>query len=189
MKKLALVVCLLTLLAVPAFAQEEVPRYEIFAGYSYLRGDVGERHGDLTGGAIVSGAYNFNKWFSGVAEWSTHHDTFRGTNVDSNLFLFGPRATFFRHKRFSAYGQGLFGLHNTQVGFPGVGAGNDDTGFAFAGGVGGDIQLTRNWSVRAIQVDYLTQDLNLPTRSGGVANQFTDNIRLSSGIVYRWGGR
>jgi hypothetical protein len=161
----------------------------VFAGYSYLNGDVGEGHDDVTGGAIVSGAYNFNNWLSGVAEGSTHHDNIHGTNTDSNLVLFGPRVTFFRHKRLSLFGQGLFGFHNTQVGFPGAGPGNDDTGFVFAGGAGGDIQVTRNWSIRAIQVDYVTMDLNLPTRSGGTVNQFTDNLRLSSGVVFRWGGR
>ena len=107
--------------------------------------------------------------------------------MDSNLFLFGPRVYFLRTKRVDAFGHGLFGFHNTQVGFPTLGvAGDDDTGFAFAGGVGADVKLTKNWAIRALQVDYLTGDFDLPTKSGRV-DQFTDNIRLSSGIVFRWG--
>lgn len=182
------VVCLFAfaalLLALPAAAQDS-SRAEVFIGYSYLRGDYGDRHGDVLGGALVSGAWRFNDHFSAVGEASTHHDTIRGAHVDSNLFLFGPRVHILGQRRIAPFAHALFGFHQTQVGFPGVGLGGDDTGFALAAGGGLDLNLYRHFAVRALQADYILQDLNLPTRTGGV-NQYTDNIRLASGIVFKW---
>lgn len=175
---------LVLFLAAPAWAQNDPPRYDIFAGYSYLRGDFGQQHGDLAGGGIVSGAFHLNSYLAAVAEFSTHHDTIGGVNVDNNLYLFGPRVYFLRTDRFTPFAHALLGFHHTQVGFPGAGiAGDDDTGTAFAAGVGLDVNIHKNLAFRALQVDYLLMDQNLPT---GI-NQSTDNLRLASGIVFKWG--
>jgi hypothetical protein len=37
-----------------------------------------------------------------------------------------------------------------------------------------------------VQADYVTMDLNFPTQTGSVS-EFTDNIRLSAGLAFRWG--
>ncbi len=186
MSKKYILLGVLLLVAVPTWAQDEVEKVNVFVGYSYLRGDFGRLHGDVVGGGVVSGAYNVNKYFAVVGEWSTHHDSdVKGVNVDNNLFLGGPRFTFLRTERFTAFGQALFGAHQTQIGLPGTGLrGDDETGFAFAGGVGLDVNLSKHWAIRT-QVDYVTLDLDLP--SVGI-NQSTDNIRTSGGIVFRWGG-
>ncbi len=186
MSKKCILLGVLLLFAVPTWAQEDVEKVNVFVGYSYLRGDFGRLHGDVVGGGVVSGAYNFNKHFAAVGEWSTHHDSdVKGMNVDNNLFLGGPRFTFLRTKRLTAFSQALFGFHHTQIGLPGTGLqGDDDTGFAFAGGVGFDVNLSKHWAIRT-QVDYVTLDLDLP--SVGI-NQSTDNMRTSGGIVFRWGG-
>lgn len=172
------------LLAVPAWAQD-YNKAEVFAGYSYLRGDLGSRHGDFVGGGIVSGAYNVNKYFGVVAEWSTHHDTVRGARVDSNLGLFGGRVYPYRSRYFNAFVQALVGFHRTRIGVPFTGRrGEENTGFAFAPGAGVDIDLHKHFAFRAVQVDYVLMDLDLP--HVGV-NQATDNVRVSSGFVFKWG--
>lgn len=195
--RLAVLLAAVLLLAGPIWAQDDDPiqKYEVFAGYSYLRSDLGTGHGDLAGGALLSGAYRFNRHLAAVGEWSTHHDTFNLTNVDSNLFLFGPRVYLPPVSRFNPFAHVLFGVHHTQVGFPPFSRfsvagrqGDDDTGFALAVGGGVDTKVHKNIAIRILQADYLPTDLNLPTRSGR-ANQFTDNIRLSSGVVFRWGER
>jgi opacity protein-like surface antigen len=186
MSKKYILLGVLLLVAVPTWAQDDVEKVNVFVGYSYLRGDFGRLHGDVVGGGVVSGAYNVNKYFAAVGEWSTHHDSdVKGMNVDNNLFLGGPRFTFLRTKRLTAFSQALFGFHHTQIGLPGTGLrGDDDTGFAFAGGVGFDVNLSKHWAIRT-QVDYVTLDLELPPVG---INQSTDNIRTSGGIVFRWGG-
>lgn len=177
---LAAVLC-----AVPAWAGE--PDGNVFVGYSYLRGDFGEQHGDLAGGAILSGVANFHRHVGVVAEWSTHHDTNRGVNVDSNLLLFGPRFYFVHGKRVTPFFHVLAGIHHTQVGFPGLGInGDSDNGAALAAGAGLDVDVHRKVSVRLFQVDYVTMDLKFPTRTGSV-NEFTDNVRVSAGLVFNWG--
>lgn len=183
----------LLLLAASARAQENAAedshKYEVFAGYSYLRGDFGQGHKDLGGGGILEGVYRFNNRLAAVGEWSTHHDSKSGVDVDSNLFLFGPRVYFLRHKRFQPFAHALFGFHATQVGFPGQGSvqNENDTGFVFAPGGGLDIAVSKRFAIRALQADYLVTDVNLATGPNRSLDQFTDNIRLSTGIVFRWG--
>ncbi len=185
----SLIVLSLLVFVPPTFAQNQDDRYEVFVGYSYQRADFGRRHVDLGGGAIASGAYRVNDWLAAVGEWSTHHDSKGGANVDTNLFLFGPRVYLLDHERFQPFAHGLFGVHTTQVGFPGRGsiANSKDTGFVFAPGAGVDIRLNENFWVRALQADYLVTDVNIATGPAGGIDQFTDNVRLSSGIVFRWG--
>jgi hypothetical protein len=175
------------LCAVPGWADEFDGN--VFVGYSYMRGDFGEQHGDLAAGAIASAAANFHPHVGVVAEWSTHHDSEPGVNFDSHLLLFGPRFYFVRGKRATPFFHVLFGMHQTKIGFPGLGiSGHSDNGAALAAGAGLDIRAHRRVAIRIFQVDYVTMDLNYPTTTGSVS-EFTDNIRLSAGLVFTWGRR
>src|ERR1043166_3690918 len=96
--KLKVVVCLLafaSLFSVAASAQE-VPKFDLFAGYSYVRANPGTSGVDgfnLHGGS-ASFAYNANSWLSGVADFGGYHSNdILGTGADGTLstYLFGPR--------------------------------------------------------------------------------------------------
>src|SRR5215510_359780 len=75
--KLKVVVCLLafaSLFSIAASAQD-VPKFDLFAGYSYVRANPGTSGIDgfnLHGGS-ASIAYNANSWLSGVADFGGYH--------------------------------------------------------------------------------------------------------------------
>jgi len=179
----------LTLLPLPAGAQEDSPRAEFCVGYAYLRSDFGDRHGSLVGGGAFSAAYFPLQRLGMVLEASTHHGTIRGANIDTTLVLFGPRMYFLRSRVLEVFGHLLSGFHYAQVGLPGLGvAGDDDTGFALAAGFGLNVPLRGRFTLRVLQVDYVTQDVDLPARVGKI-DQLADNFRLSAGLVLNWGAR
>ncbi len=57
-------------------AQEPAPKFDVFAGYSYVRGvpSAGSLIGSVSlNGGDASAAYNFNNWLSGVADFGAYH--------------------------------------------------------------------------------------------------------------------
>jgi len=143
MRKTLFLLLTLAVAALPAGAQSTTPAGEVFLGYSYLRGDFGERHGNLNAVAQAEAAANLNRFFGLVGEVSTHHGQVRGANVDHQLFLFGPRVSL-RTAPVTPFVHGLFGFHRTRVGFPGsVQPGTRDKGFSFAVGTGLDANFSR----------------------------------------------
>src|SRR2546428_11941448 len=72
--KLKLVVCSLAVLflfGATARAQETAPKFDVFAGYSYVQANPGVRGVDSfhLHGASASIAYNYRSWLSGVADF------------------------------------------------------------------------------------------------------------------------
>ncbi len=177
----------LALLPPCAQAQQASRRAEFSVGYSYLRSDFGDRHGSLVGGGMFSAAYFPLERLGMVLEASTHHGTIRGANIDTTLVLFGPRMYFLRSRLLEVFGHLLSGFHYAQVGLPGLGvAGDDDTGFALAAGFGFNVPWRGRLALRVLQVDYVTQDVDLPARVGKI-DQLADNFRLSAGLLLHWG--
>src|SRR5215510_7172174 len=104
--KLKLWVSLLAVLAfsaVSAFAQETAPKFDVFAGYSYLQANPGVNGVDsfhLHGGS-ASIAYNVTSSLSGVADFGgyTNGNILRtGASGTLSTYLFGPRFSY-RHFR------------------------------------------------------------------------------------------
>ncbi len=97
-----------------AYAQD-TPKFDVFAGYSYVRENPSTSGVDgfnLHGGS-ASIAYNANHWLSGVADFGGYHsNNILGTGVDGTLstYLFGPRISYHRDSRITPFGQVLFGV-------------------------------------------------------------------------------
>jgi outer membrane protein OmpA-like peptidoglycan-associated protein len=185
-----------------------VPRWELFVGYSYLRAvptlAAGNRLEFLNGGS-TSIAYNFNRYLGLAADFGGFNDTrllLEGTggvaSVDDQVasgsvftFLAGPRLSYRKFSRVTPYAQALFGgIHASAVeicpgncsGMPGLPA---ETDFALTAGGGVDIKVRRRFAIRLLQAEYLmTSFKNLSTGSSATQN----DMRLSSGIVFRFGG-
>ena len=135
-------------------------------------------------------------------------------NNTTSFFLFGPRISYHRSSHWSPYFQVLFGgaerSLSRQVGvitgsniplppvvtphdplFPGPGVDitakvtASQTVFAMTAGGGLDIKVSKRFTLRPIAADYmLTRFNNLLT--GNNADQ--NNLRLSAGIVFTFGG-
>jgi hypothetical protein len=181
--KLKVVVCLLafaSLFTVAASAQD-VPKLDIFAGYSYFRvnpSTSGIGSFDLNGGS-ASVAYNANHWLSGVADFGGYHaNHILGTGLDGTLstYLFGPRVSYRHSDRFTPFGQVLFGVAH-------IGSGSSSNN-AFATTVGGgvDVKVAQRFSLRPVQVDYVLTRFN----ELGSGAQSQNNLRVSTGVVFHF---
>jgi len=162
--KLKVVVCLLafaSLFSVTVYAQD-VPKFDLFAGYSYL----------------------VNGWLSGVADFGGYHSgDILGTGADGTLstYLFGPRISYRRHSHFTPFGQVLFGVAHI-AGSNGLSFSTSNNSFAMALGGGVDANVTHHFSLRPIEVDYLLSRFN--EFGNGAQNQ--NNLRVSTGVVFHF---
>ena len=98
----------------------DIPKYEAFLGYTYVRANQFNQEtglGKTIGGFDMNGGsaqfiYNFNKSFSGVADVGAVAKQNVGIiNADNTttFYLFGPRWSYRNHSRFTPYAQILFG--------------------------------------------------------------------------------
>lgn len=194
MKRQALVVGSLLILGVAANAQEvATPKIEVGLNYSYLRMNPG---GSLpaynANGGFGTVQYNFNKSFGIVADLGANYvGNVNGLQIGNTSFeyLFGPRFTW-RHSRFSPYVQTLFGGERFSNGFnpasstPLLGTSQNNFAAAFGGGV--DVTVTDHIAVKPIQVDYLMTQFS---PGMGSPNNVSNNLRYSTGIVFRFGSK
>jgi hypothetical protein len=183
------------------------PKIELFLGYSYLRAVPTDTNGNrlvwLNGGS-TSLAFNFNRYLGIVGDFGGFNDsrlqlTGAGgpsTVVDSfgtvYTYLLGPRLSYRKYDRFTPFARVLFGgIHASDVELSSgcVGAGctvlPSENSFALAAGGGFDFRLHHHIALRLIQAEYLmTRFDDLATGSTGTQN----DIRLSTGLVFRFGG-
>ncbi|HWT89322.1 MAG TPA: outer membrane beta-barrel protein [Candidatus Angelobacter sp.] len=181
--KWKVVVCLLALFSVSAIASaQDVPKLDVFVGYSYFRDNPstsGVSSFNLHGGS-ASVAYNAKNWLSGVADFGGYHaNNILGSGVDGTVstYLFGPRISYRHHERFTPFAQTLFGVAHAS----GSGFGSSSTSNAFAASFGGgvDVKLFHRLSLRAAQVEYLLTRFPETTTSRETQN----NLRVSTGFV------
>jgi hypothetical protein len=149
---------------------QDYPKVEVFTGYSYLRGT--NLNANFVGFG-VSAAGNLNKWFGMVADFS-HHQVNGNSgwgHVDS--ILIGPKFTSRGASRVNPYFHTMVGA--VRVGILGTGSA---FGWALGGGV--DVKVHRNIAIRVIDMTFV-----LLWKEGFNSG----NGRLSSGLVWRFGGK
>jgi len=186
--KLKLLVSLLAVLsfsAVSAYAQETAPRFDVFAGYSYLQANPGVRGTDsfhLNGGN-ASLAYNVTHWLSGVADFGgyTNGNILRAGNSGTlSTYLFGPRVSYRHYRRITPFGQVLFGTAHASA--SAFGTAGTQNAFAITAGGGVDYKLLDHLSIRPFQTEYLLTRFREGTPSARNENSF----RVSTGFVLRF---
>lgn len=184
-----------------------VPRFELFLGYSYLRAVPAYAEGNrlvwLNGGS-TSLAYNVNRHWGLVGDFGAYTNSqihftggYTGTvdvnnsNVAVTSYLFGPRLSFRNHDRITPFAQVLFGgVHANLVTLAGCTVNCTvlpvQDSFAMTAGGGLDLRVHHHFAIRLIQAEYLmTRFASYTTGATGTQN----DMRLSSGIVFRFGGR
>jgi hypothetical protein len=190
----------LALCVAPA-AAAEVPRYEVFVGYTHVRWNTETDLPSLSSnGGGGQFAYNFDQWLGVVADLGVvHNGNIGGFKVDSNTanFLFGPRISL-RHSRLRPYFQLLWGAvyltASTQINILTSGAnsgqpvtariGTQQSAFAMAVGGGLDIRLNKHVSFRPFALDYyMNRFQNLRSQSDNNQN----NIRYTTGFNFMFG--
>lgn len=181
---------------------------EWFLGYSFWRATPtsnGNRIGYLHGGS-TSVAYNFNRYVGFVADFAgfdnsklTLFGPAGGETLDAAgsvyTFMVGPRLSFRKFERITPYAQVLAGVvHASSVtisgctGDPSCTPIGSDTTFAAMAGVGFDINISHRIALRLLEADFLLTHFQDPISATGLSRGWQDNTRLSTGIVFRFGG-
>jgi peptidoglycan-associated lipoprotein len=194
---------LLTLAAVSALCAQDLGkpaptdpkpyRMELAAGYTYLHSNAppgGCGCFNLNGGnatfawPVMSGRFALVGDFT-IAHAGTVSTT--GNSLTLSTYTAGgrylPRLS---HSPIQPFGQALIGLaHAGGTLVQGANPGAANAGAAFAANIGGgaDLKATPRVSVRLIEADYW-----LTTFDNG-SNNHQNNLRISSGIVVRFGER
>jgi hypothetical protein len=183
MGKLALVLLVLGLVALPVMAQS-IPKVEVFGGFQY----------DRTGGINLKGwdtalTANVNRWFGVTGDFSGGYTT----GFHEYKYLFGPVVSVGKGGPISPFVHVLFGgfrdtgtvvlvpdfvtgMHAPQA-HALLGSGSVN-GLAIASGGGLDVKVSRHVAIRVAQVDWLME------RFAGVWSH--DNVRFSSGLLFRF---
>jgi outer membrane protein OmpA-like peptidoglycan-associated protein/opacity protein-like surface antigen len=184
------------------------PKVEWFLGYSFWRATPtsnGNRIGYMHGGS-TSVAYNFNRYVGFVADFAgfdnskvtlfgpAGSETFNAGG-SAYTFMVGPRLSYRKYEKFTPYAEVLAGVvHASSVsisgctGDPSCTPIGSDTTFATMAGVGFDINLSHRIALRLLEADFLLTHFQDPLSATGLSRGWQDNTRLSTGIVFRFGG-
>jgi len=169
---------LLPLLVLPVSAcAQDVPRYEVFAGYSNLAANLNNSSIDMNG---VNGSFqeNFNSWFGGALDISGHFGTENGLKVNTESAMYGPVFSYRKSKSITPFVHGLLGAVRGSPEYLGISKSEERFGAYVGGGL--DLKIGPGVALRLIQVDYLLSRFSSTSQ---------DNIRLSAGVVFTFGKR
>src|SRR3989454_7940764 len=170
---------------------DNTPAVEAFLGYSYIRFTTDNRpiipfptvnipdHFDLQG-ATEELTGNVTDWFGLVADFGQYNTWHRTPGVHAYTYLFGPQFSYRKSERVTPFAHALFGVASARGGQSLVGPTHRNA-FADAIGVGLDVKVARNISWRLFQIDYLG------TKFRDGHNNQQNNLRLSGGVVFRFG--
>ena len=209
MKRFVLFILTVFFLCTTARAQE-TPSWEFSAGYSSLTGNLIHPRFHLNGGyASIVG--NLNSWFGiafdlgaylgpnnglqflqaiqGAKETPPSNGPLAGQPVAGSpatqTFMIGPAFSVRQFGKFTPFARIGIGLMHASQGYLGM----PQSAVAFAGSVGGgaDFNINRRAAIR-VEGDYMSTTFSMPpaTFSPGSSQ---GNIRLSAGVVLRFGER
>jgi opacity protein-like surface antigen len=180
MKKFLLVAVLVLGFSMFAVAQD-VPKVEIYGGYSYFRCNIENDDVECKlHGWDASVAINGNKWLGLVVDFGGNYGTVADTDeIKAHSLLLGPKFSI-RKGRVAPFLQGMIGVAHIKSG---EGSSADNTNvFAMAFGGGLDISVNDRVAIRPFQLEYY-----------GMKEPYTgeiiDNIRVSAGVVVKLGKR
>ncbi len=163
-----------------------VPKFEIAGMFDYVNFNPGGGFSSFNNyGGSGSFTWNPSGWIGLTEEIGglSYNRNVNGTNTHGGIttYLLGPRLNLRKFDYFIPFAEFLLG---------GAHAGTQMTGdasqsaFALAAGGGVDVALTRNIVWRFAEIDYLMTNFS-GSALGGNARE--DNLRLGTGIVFRFG--
>ena len=166
---------LLFILAAPAAAQEkELPKVELFGGYSYLRSD-----GHALNGWKVVVEGNVNSWLGIAADFDGHYgskSTAHGVEKESeHSFTFGPHFAL-RKKKLVPFAYTLFGVARENLTLGGV----SESAYGFSTELGGglDYELNERMALRLLDASASSTHINGVTHT---------KPKLAFGVVFNFG--
>jgi hypothetical protein len=130
-------------------------------------------------------AYGFSDRFSLVTDAGAYRFSGLAGGLDSTMYtyLFGPRVKIVRSNRVAPFAQILIGGGRLNASSSGLAAGENGLAAAIAGGL--DVPFHRHIALRLFQAEYLLTRFD--RNNGSPASQ--NNVRISAGVVLRFGSR
>ncbi len=169
----------LALGAPTAWAQdEEIPDWDIFAGYSWM-----EPGGRIAGTSIdemrygwgATATYNVDKYWGLSLDVGGNF----GDNADVGTVMVGPRFSLRTDNKITPYAHALFGWHRlSPIGLA------PDNGVGIAVGGGLDFNLTKRFAWKIIEADYVWAHHNFSP----IDRPNLTGARLRTGVVVKFGG-
>jgi hypothetical protein len=167
------------LLSQTASAQTSFPRFEAFAGFSYLPAGPEDFPRDNSFGFQAGIAANMTRWFGVAGDFGGQYSTgdagrvFPGVEVRTSVyeFLVGPRFSL-RRRQVHVFTHFLAGGASGRTNL----AGFSDTELTLGAGAGVDIAVSPRVAIRAIQFDWL----------GSFTDMLEDNVRAGAGLVFKF---
>jgi opacity protein-like surface antigen len=169
----------------PARAQDETPKFDLYAGYDYVRFNVTAKVAGFPpsqsfnangGGGQLE--YNPNGWLGIVGDMSGY-GVLSNSHLEAGAFsyLAGPRINL-AHGKVTPFAQVLLGgIWATS----GIGGGGSQSHFAMTAGGGVDLKISRHIAIRLAQAEYFM------TKFPDGLNNRQNNFRFSTGVVFRFG--
>lgn len=197
MKKLLGLLTLLVLASLPAMAQG-MPTGEVGAGYTFRSWAVPPTLQPPSSlhmnGWNATADFNFNEWI-GVAtdvDWTRYSSVAPTSTTDITTAMAGPQIYPLRHHKLTPFVHFLFGVGYYNLTLPAATecapfCTSTDGNFAWAGGGGVDLTVTRHIGVRLGQFDYEQTRFRLQVLTEGPAVAPQDNWKYSAGILFRFG--
>jgi hypothetical protein len=193
--KVALILAVLIALPICMSAQDEaVPKGDVFVGYQWLNvgGDVARldangnvitvRGPSLPAGFGVAGAYNFNRWLAGEADYGINW----GHSMNEQEASIGPRLMY------RAEGVDFFIHTLLSLNYMGVkdNRGNYGVGTVLGGGM--DLKVTHQFKFRLFEADFVGAHHGfgsiVPETYPDLRRHDFDGVRLRTGFVFTFGG-
>src|ERR1700712_1033976 len=164
-------------------AQGEVSRLEFGANYNYFRANAPPGQCGCFGlnGGSATVVLNITPAWSGLADIAVAFANNVGNtkqNIMTINYLFGPRYTKRTSSRFVPYGEVLLGGAKEDVNFQFT---INRNSFGVLAGGGVTTAIKRKFALTIVEVDYVH------TRIPNAKNNSQNNIRVSTGIIYRFG--
>ena len=176
--------CALVGQAIPnGSAVQDIGRYEVGANYNFFHANAPPGHCgcfSMNGGSGTF-IYNFTPAWSGVAEFMIGHASNvnnSGQNITIFNYLFGPRYSVRHFNRVVLYGQAMLGGAKEDVNIQ-FNINRNAFGFLAGGGATTTLKPRLGWTI--IEADWIH------TRIPNAVNDRQNNIRLVTGLTYRFG--
>jgi Outer membrane protein beta-barrel domain len=201
-------VALMSLFVLEAVAQD-VPKADIFLGYSFLRANSAQTIPAFTAnGGLANFGFNFTNHIALEGEIGGYHNgNISGKQLDttSYSYLLGPRFSLGRSRTVDPYIHVLFGVNRAATSIaassvliptplPTSTNGRyeaSQANFAMAAGGGLDVKLSRHVLLRPIQLDYYLTRFETPSildPTGGTSNRNQHDLRFAAGLMFSFGG-
>jgi hypothetical protein len=168
------------------YATAHLPQIDLAGTYSFVQANSANfgGHFNLNGGSI-SAALSVNDRFAAIADVGVYRfpELPLKTNSTMCTYLFGPRILSRRSDRAGPFAQILVGAGRLNASSSTIKAGENAFTIAIGGGL--DVPVRSHYTIRIVEADYLLT--RFANGSGSSAMQ--NNFRVSTGLVFRFGGR